>query len=153
VNTSLSLVLDAALSHAQTDDELAGCFPAMHDLRPLIPDARTFVAACRRMEKDGYRILAAWDGDAVVALAGYRVKENFVFGKFLYVDDLVARESARKQRWGARLLAGLRQIAAEHGCARLVLDTALTNALAQKFYFRAGLLPLAIGFSTTITSD
>ena len=132
---------------ATTDDDLLACFPAMAELRPMLADARMFALACRRMGEDGYRILAAWDDNAVVALAGYRVQVNFVFGKFLYVDDLVTRESARGQQWGAQLIERLRLTSAEEGCSRLVLDTAMTNTLAQRFYFRAGLLPMALGFS------
>jgi hypothetical protein len=35
-------------------------------------------------------------------------------------------------------------------CARLVLDTALTNVLGQRFYFREGLLPGALRFGKVI---
>jgi hypothetical protein len=31
----------------------------------------------------GYRVLAAWDGDRVAAIAGYRVMENLIHGRFL----------------------------------------------------------------------
>jgi ribosomal protein S18 acetylase RimI-like enzyme len=142
--------LSSALRHAVTDDELLACFPAMSELRPHLSDPYTFVATCHRMSGDGYRILAAWAGDEVVALAGYRVQENFVFGKFLYLDDLVTKTGVRGLHWGMALMSRLRSIASEQGCARLVLDTALNNTLAQRFYFRAGLLPLAFGFSVNI---
>lgn len=74
---------DAALRHAVKEDDLLACFPAMLELRPHLQELQLFVAACPRMEQDGYRILAAWDDDTVVALAGYRMQENFVFGRFL----------------------------------------------------------------------
>jgi ribosomal protein S18 acetylase RimI-like enzyme len=140
----------SALRHAVTDDELLACFPAMSELRPQLSDPHVFVQTCHRMSGDGYRILAAWDGDEVLALAGYRVQENLVFGKFLYLDDLVTRAAARGHHWGTALITRLRGIAADQGCARLVLDTALVNTLAQRFYFRVGLLPLALGFSINI---
>ena len=76
-----------------------------------------------------------------------------MFGRFLYVNDLVVRASARRHQWGTSVLDKLRSIAAEHGCSRLVLDTALPNTLAQRFYFRAGLLPLALGFSIPMDAE
>jgi ribosomal protein S18 acetylase RimI-like enzyme len=140
-----------ALGHATHDDELLACFPAMSQLRPRLTDSKHFVATCRQMEQTGYRILAAWNDDAtVLALAGYRLQENFVFGRFVYVNDLVTIESARGRGLGARLIAQVSVIAVKEGASRLVLDTGLANTKAQRFYFRAGLLPLALTFSSDL---
>lgn len=135
------------LFHAEDDAALRACWPAMTVLRPALGDPEAFVAACRRMRPEGYRVLAAREDGAVLALAGYRIQENLVFGRFLYVDDLVTLEAARGRRLGARLLAALKEIAFEADCARLVLDTGLSNGRAQRFYFREGLLPLALRFA------
>lgn len=135
-----------ALRHAETDPELRACFPVMHQLRPHLADAADFLARVQRMRSAGYRLLAAWQGDTPVALAGYRLQENLVYGRFLYVDDLVTDAQARGSRWGARLLQVLTDDATAAGCALLVLDTGLANARAQRFYFREGLLTGALGF-------
>lgn len=142
---------DHELFHPESDDELRACWPVMAVLRPALGNAEVFLAACRRMAGEGYRLLAAREGGAVVALAGYRIQENLVFGRFLYVDDLVTLEAARGRRWGARLIEALRAMAAADACRRLVLDTGLANVRAQRFYFRAGLLPLAVRFAADAT--
>lgn len=129
---------------------LRACYPVMKELRPHLASEQDFLARVGRMEPQGYRILAAWDGEAVVALAGYRLQENLVYGRFLYVDDLVSSEARRGQRWGARLLEKLTDYARREGCAKLVLDTGLSNGLAQRFYFRAGLLPGAMRFGKVL---
>jgi hypothetical protein len=90
-----------ALRHATHDDELSACFPAMSQLRPRLTDSTHFVATGRQMEQTGYRILAAWNDATVLALAGYRLQENFVFGRFVYVNDLVTIESMRGRGLGA----------------------------------------------------
>jgi ribosomal protein S18 acetylase RimI-like enzyme len=139
---------DTSLLHAQSDEEVRSCWPVMRILRPSLGDADAFVAACRRMQPEGYRLLAARDDGAVMAVAGYRIQENLLFGRFLYVDDLVTSDTARGQRWGAHVLDALKTIASAKHCRRLVLDTGLANGLAQRFYFREGLLPLALRFTT-----
>lgn len=139
-----------ALRDIETDDQLRACYPVMRQLRPHLESEDDFVARVGRMRQQGYRLLAAWDGDEVVALAGYRLQENLVYGRFLYVDDLIASETRRSQRWGARLLAQLSDAALQAGCARLVLDTGLSNTLAQRFYFREGLLTGAIRFGKAL---
>jgi ribosomal protein S18 acetylase RimI-like enzyme len=134
------------LRHADTDTELRACFPVMQQLRPHLSDERDFLARMRRMRNERYRLLAALHGDTPLALAGYRLQENLVYGSFLYVDDLVTDTPARGGRWGARLLEALTTVATEAGCACLVLDTGLSNARAQRFYFREGLLTGALRF-------
>ena len=138
--------MDTQLRDVETEDQLRACYPVMKELRPHLESEDEFVARATRQAAQGYRILAAWDDGAVVALAGYRLQESMVYGKFMYVDDLVAGEQSRSQRWGARLLAQLTGYAERTGCAKLVLDTGLSNALAQRFYFREGLLPGAMRF-------
>ena len=95
----------------------------------------------------GYRLLAVWDDDTPVALAGYRRIDNLIHGRFIYVDDLITDAAGRGRGHGERLLAELRTLGRAEGCNRLVLDTALANALAQRFYFRCGLLARGLHFS------
>lgn len=143
--------LDAILRHAETDAELRACWPVMQQLRPHLQSADDFIARVHRMRNDGYRLLAVWQGDTPRALAGYRLQENLVYGgRFLYVDDLVTDEAARGTQWGARLIEATTRIAEQADCARFVLDTGLSNALAQRFYFRQGLLTEAIRFGRTL---
>lgn len=146
-------ITDAALRHADTEDEQRACFPVMKELRPHLASEADFMSRIGRAADESYRILAAWDGTQVVALAGYRFQENLVYGgRFLYVDDLISLESERGKKWGARLLTALEGVAAEAGCVRLVLDTAMGNALAQRFYFRQGLLTGALRFGKQIVA-
>lgn len=141
---------DFVLRHAETEQELRACFPVMHELRPQLENEPDLLERVQRMRGQGYRLLAAWHGDQALALAGYRPQENLVYGRFLYVDDLVVTQDGRGKRLGARLLQHLRTIAHDEGCRELVLDTALSNALGQRFYFRQGLLTRAIRFSVPI---
>jgi GNAT superfamily N-acetyltransferase len=66
-----------------------------------------FIAQVVRQRLKSYRLLGAWDADQAVALAGWRLQENFVYGSYLYVDDLVARPESRGRGLGSRLLAKL----------------------------------------------
>jgi GNAT superfamily N-acetyltransferase len=141
---------DITLRHAETDEEIAACFPVMAQLRPHLADAAELIARVGRQRAAGYRILAAWRGGVPVGLAGYRVAENLIHGRFLYLDDLVTVESERRHGVGARLLDAVAAEGRKSGCGRLVLDTALDNVLAHRFYYRQGLLARALRFSRDI---
>ena len=135
------------LRHADTDAEIAACFPVMRALRPHLSNAGELCARVRRQARAGYRLLAAWRGEEAVGLAGYRPQENLIRGPFCYVDDLVVRDDLRRSGLGARLLTEVGIEAKAAGMPHLVLDTDLSNALGQRFYFRFGMLPVALRFA------
>jgi ribosomal protein S18 acetylase RimI-like enzyme len=72
--------------------------------------------------------------------------ENLIHGRFLYVDDLVTADGQRGKRLGAALLKELSTIGVDKNCRRLVLDTAVTNTKARRFYKREGLIDRIVGF-------
>ena len=138
------------LSPIDSDQDYQACFNVMRELRPHLADAATFAAQARRQAGQGYRLLAAWQDEQVRGLAGYRIQENLVYGRFLYIDDLVAEADARRQGLGGKLIDAMREQAQRQGCTCLVLDTGLGNALGQRFYFRQGLLATAMHFRQSL---
>ncbi len=139
------------LRHAETDREIAACFPVLHQLRPHLIDAAELCARVRRQQAQSYRLLAAWRDGQAVGAAGYRFQENLIRGPFVYVDDLVVLDSERRGGLGARLLDEVARLAKEAGYHWLTLDTALNNALGQRFYFRWGMLSTALHFGKSLT--
>lgn len=136
-----------ALREAETDEDIRACCAVMRELRPHLDPGDAFVARIRRQQRDGYHLLAAWQGGAVQGLAGWRVAENLIRGRFCYVDDLVVSAEARRGGLGARLLDGVAVEARALGLVHLVLDTGIDNVFGQRFYFRYGMLPLALRFA------
>lgn len=126
-------------------------YPVMKQLRPHLLDEKQFIEQILRQQLQSYVLLAMIEEDKIIGLAGYRIQENLLYGRFLYVDDLVITESHRSAGCGARLLRAVMEIAKQHECDEFVLDTGLSMALAQKFYFRQGLLTQAIRFRNKLS--
>jgi ribosomal protein S18 acetylase RimI-like enzyme len=141
---ALSSVLDVRVVG---EADIAACYALMRALRPHLTSEAEFVERWRRQSEQGYAIVALWRAQRPVALAGFRVQENLVHGRFLYVDDLVTDESERGHGHGARLLNRLKGEGRALGCRKLVLDTALENTLAHRFYYRQGLLAMSLRFN------
>jgi len=135
------------LRRIETAAEVAACYPLMHQLRPHLASAAELVTRWQAQAADGYRMVAIWRGETPVALAGYRVQHNLVYGRFLYVDDLVTREDERSGGLGRALIEWLKQEGRALECAKFVLDTPMSNSLGHRFYFRNGLLATALRFS------
>lgn len=120
---------------ANTDAEIHACFAVMHQLRPHLIESE-FVARVRRQEQGGFRLACVIADGEVRAVAGFRLLENLVSGKFLYVDDLVAEEHRRSQGWGGRLFDWLLAQAHANSCATLELDSGVQRFGAHRFYLR-----------------
>ena len=142
-----------ALRLLDSEQDFQSAFPIMKELRPHLPDAASFIEQVGRQAEQGYRLLAAWQGDQVAGLAGYRLQENLIYGKFLYVDDLITTAHARSDGVGAALIGAVREDARRQGCAHLVLDPGLGNALGPRFYFRQGLLAAGLHFRQPLSGD
>ena len=127
-------------------------FPVMQELRPHLHDAQLFTNQIERQRAQGYRLLAAYKHNEILGLAGYRLQENLIYGKFIYVDDLVVTARLQRAGVGGDLLEAVRQEAIGSGCAHFVLDTGLHMALAQRFYFRHGLLARGMHFVEPLMS-
>jgi GNAT superfamily N-acetyltransferase len=149
----MEMEMNAQLRHVETKQDFHAAFAVMHELRPHLLDADGFLAQVERQAHEGYRLLAAWQGTEVVGLAGYRHQENLIYGRFIYIDDLVTTASVRSSGVGAALINAVREEAYRHGCKHLILDTALGNALAQRFYFRQGLLSRALRFGQALSRE
>jgi len=146
----MSRPVQPELRYAESDDDIAACFDLMRDLRPRLADRAELVERVHRQQGEGYRLLALWRDGHPVGAAGYRMQENLIRGRFVYVDDLVVLASERRGGIGAQLLDEVARIAKAAGCGWLTLDTALNNALGQRFYFRWGLLSSALHFSRSL---
>lgn len=135
------------ISHLNSDPDLVESFAVMQALRPHWQDCDAFMRQIRRqMQQQCYRMLAARCEGKIAGIAGYRVLDNLLYGHFLYVDDLVVCDEQQNAGIGAELMRALRDQALAQACQALVLDTGLSNALAQRFYFRHGLLAKGLHF-------
>lgn len=137
---------DIDFRHLAGEEALRGAMAVMRELRPHLVSDTAFVRQIERQQQQGYHLLAACRDGQPVALAGYRVTENLLYGKFVYVDDLVVTDAQQRHGLGGRLLHEVRQLAQAAGCGHFVLDTGLHMAHAQRFYFRQGLLARGLHF-------
>ena len=133
-----------------TPAEVEACWPLLKLLRPHLADQQTFMTQIERQHRAGYRLLAIWQDAVPLAVAGWRIQENLVYGRHAYVDDLITDPNHRGKRLAATLLSALMDEARNAGCKLFVLDTGTANAAAQAFYTREGLENSAIRFSTPL---
>ena len=131
--------MSAVVRTLTTDEDILAARRVMRQLRPQIPEGSYLETVRRMMQTDGYLQTAVFDGDAVVAVAGYRIMETLYAGKTLYVDDLNTDETRRSRGHGKTLMDWLKREAKQRGCVQLQLDSGVQREQTHRFYFREGL--------------
>jgi GNAT superfamily N-acetyltransferase len=123
---------------AKTDKENLACYPVMKELRPDIVED-SFVSRVRALEEYGYQLAYIRKSASPLAVAGFRIGESLAWGRYLYVDDLVALAACRSRGYGAALLSWLSERALQEGCEQLHLDCGVQREDAHRFYQREGM--------------
>jgi GNAT superfamily N-acetyltransferase len=117
-------------------------YQAMLELRPNIGSESEFVARVNDVQRPaGYRLVASFDeGETVAAgAAGFHIRDMLSWGHYLYVEDLVTRESARRAGHATRLLDWVLVEAERNGCDSFQLDSGVHRHDAHRLYLRWGL--------------
>jgi GNAT superfamily N-acetyltransferase len=124
---------------------------ALLELRPRHGTAAAVAAAAAAQRPDGYRLLGAFQEDAVeaVAVAGFRVQTMLVEGRVLYVDDLSTLPAARGRGAATALLQELDRIGRAEECTALHLDSGVVpeRQAAHRRYFGHGMRIASFHFS------
>ena len=122
----------------KSDDEIQACFNVVYQLRPHIKEKEFLKVICRQFE-NGYQLSAVVSEDNIVAVAGYSIRENLAWGKYLYVEDLVSDQKKRSAGLGSMLLSWLHDEAKKNKCDQLHLDSGVQRKYAHRFYEREGM--------------
>lgn len=125
------------IHHPITDDEINACFTVISELRPHLKYDE-FLPQIRRQEAHGYRIVAIREDGVITSVAGYRITEFLIWGKFLYVDDLVTATDKRGRGHAGALLSWIIDHAREMGCNNVQLDSGFTLHPAHRLYHSKG---------------
>ena len=131
-------------------------YAAMCELRPHIGSEAEFVARVDDVQRPGgYRLVASFGaGDRVAAgVAGFRIADGLAWGHYLYVDDLVTRESARRAGHAAALLDWLRAEAERNACTSFQLDSGSHRHEAHRLYLGWGLSITGHHFGRVLGDD
>jgi GNAT superfamily N-acetyltransferase len=135
---------------AQQDTEIASCFKAMNNLRTELIE-KDFVPLVRELMRGGYQLAYLQVEDLVVCVAGFRVQQNLVLDKHLYVDDLSTLEGWQSKGYGTQMMDWLRQYAIAQQCKVFHLDSGVQRYRAHKFYFMQNMSIVSYHFAEKLS--
>jgi len=118
--------------------KLTEAYEVMKELRAHLTLNEFHAIYDRAHTQDKYQIMAAKEGDKIVALMGLRTLCDYVHGEHLYIDDLVVTHSHRGRGIGALLLRKAEELATQKRVKGLRLCTGKDMDDAKRFYEREG---------------
>lgn len=130
---------DFVIQELDTSDEhIALIYPVLAQLREHL-SLEDFTERYRAsFEGASYRIVGAFVGDDLRAIAGFRFIMNLAQGSALYIDDLVTASEWRSKGYGGELVKYLEGVAIAIGADAIRLDSAVHRLDAHRFYEREG---------------
>lgn len=120
---------------AQTDGEIQNCYAVMAELRPHIKPDEFLPRVKKQAESSGYQLVYLADGE-VKAVGGFRISEWLAGGKYLEIEDLVAKSGERSKGYGGELFDWLIEHAKENKCDEVKLVSHVKRFDAHRFYLR-----------------
>ena len=133
--------------------ETGSAFLAMKELRTHLPDEAEFVRLVDEVQRpEGYRLVGAYEDGDVVAVAGFRERNDLADGHYIYVDDLSTRADFRRRGHARALLDWLAEEARRLGCKLIQLDSAVGPDRwdAHRLYLTAGYVITAHHFGRRV---
>jgi GNAT superfamily N-acetyltransferase len=125
--------MNSGIALAVEDREIHSCYPVMAQLRAQLQPDEFLQRVKRQAAIAGFKLAYLADGE-VKAVAGFRISESLAWGKFLYVDDFVAKTGERSKGYGTALFNWLVEYARGENCDQLHLDSAVHRFAAHRFY-------------------
>ena len=84
---------------AQSEQEISDCYVIMAELRPHIQRDEFLPMVKRLSDVAGFQLAYLTDGE-IKAVAGFRISEWLAGGKYLEIEDLVAKSGERSKGYG-----------------------------------------------------
>ncbi len=124
------------ITFATTDDEINNCYGVMSQLRPHLTHEEFVPRVRRQMALFDFKLPYVQDGGEVKAVAGIRISEWLHRGKYLEIDDLIAKDGERSKGYGGDLFDWIVDYARSEGCNHVRLLSGVQRFDAHRFYLR-----------------
>ncbi|MBA4151903.1 MAG: GNAT family N-acetyltransferase [Acinetobacter sp.] len=134
---------------ATTAAEFAACYHVMRELRNQF-DSDTFVDWVHEQANQGYVLAYIAGPSGPVSVAGYRIRENLAWGRYMQVEDIATLPAYRSKRMGSALAQWLIDQAQQAECLTVHVDSPLGADQLQRFCERQGFQVSAQHFSRTL---
>lgn len=135
---------------AETDGEILKCYPIIAELRPHFHSDEQFLDQVKNQMSEANFELVYLAENNVKAVGGVRISEWLAGGKYLEIEDLVAKSDERSKGFGSELFEWILEYAKSENCHQIKLVSHVKRFGAHKFYLKKGMIIEAHYFSLAL---
>lgn len=134
---------------AKSDAEIQNCYAVTAELRPHISAEEFLPRVKKQMKNAGFQLVYLTDGE-VKAVGGFRIAEWLSGGKYLEIEDLIAKSGERSKGYGGALFDWIVEHAKKENCDQIKLVSRVTPFDAHRFYLNKKMIIEAHYFSLSL---
>jgi len=116
--------------------ELTQAYPVISQLRTHLSLAE-YLALAGEMKANAYQVLCLFEGEQIVAYAGFARGVNLYYGRHVWVYDLVTDQAKRGRGYGRVLLSYVEDLARDNSLECIALSSRFIMKDAHWFYENA----------------
>lgn len=132
---------------AESKDEIEKCFSVILELRPHFKTKTEYTEQVFRQIKNNQFQLVYLQETEIKAVGGIRFGEWLGGGKYMEIEDLVAKSGERSKGYGGELFDWITNYAKRENCNQIKLVSHVKRFAAHKFYLNKGMIIEAHYFS------
>ncbi|WP_096199043.1 GNAT family N-acetyltransferase [Bacillus sp. FJAT-45350] len=118
----------------QSEVELLEAYPVMNQLRTHLDETTYLSLVTEAKEKEGYKMVALFANEEIVAVIGFQPMITLYYGKFIWICDLVTDATKRSNGYGKKLLSYVHKWAKDNDYESVALSSGLQRTDAHRFY-------------------
>lgn len=124
----------ATIKELKSEEEILSAFPVMRELRTHLDKETYLKLVLEAQSRDMYQIFALYVADEIAAVVGFKPMITLYYGRFVWVCDLVTRETERSSGLGSQLLSYVEKWAKENHYDSVALSSGIQREKAHHFY-------------------
>jgi GNAT superfamily N-acetyltransferase len=122
------------IKELKTRSEVLEAFPIMKQLRTHLNENMYLDLVMDAQDNDNYKMCALYNGEEMVAVAGFKPMITLYYGRFVWICDLVTDRNKRSKGYGEKLLTYIQEWAKENKYDSVALSSGLKRKDAHRFY-------------------
>jgi GNAT superfamily N-acetyltransferase len=124
------------IKNLTTKEEMLNAFPLVNQMYQEMSEQEFSSSLDEMIELSNYKMVAAFEGDKMVAVSGYWIASMLYCGLYLQVSNLVVDAEIRGGGVGQQVLHYLETKAKDENCKKIVLDSYTENKQPHSLFFK-----------------
>ncbi len=128
--------MEIKIKELNKKDQMITAYPLISQMYEKIDFEKFSIAVDEMIKRDNYKMVAAFDGEKMVGVAGYWVSFMLYCGRYLQASNFVVDKQSRGRGTGGKILKYLEEKAKKEQCNKFVLDSYTENKKSHPLLFR-----------------